>query len=225
MNNMTVVYKITNLINNKIYIGSSKNYNKRKYMHLHNLKLNKHHNKHLQSSFNKYGECNFNFNIVEECLKEDLIKKEQYYIDTLKPEYNICKIAGSIEGIKRSEETKRKISESNKGKVLSKEARIKISKSLTGRKNKPHSLESKIKMSESRKGKCSLTKEQLYDRTLKSLDKTRKVIYQINDKDEILNTFISISEAARHFKCKPKRISAVVTGTRKHYKNLFFKYA
>lgn len=84
------IYKITNLLNNKIYIGStSKSFNIRWGNHKSKLKDNKHYNKHLQYAYNKYGSDNFKYEILEVCLKEDLIKREQYYIDTLKPQYNI----------------------------------------------------------------------------------------------------------------------------------------
>lgn len=87
------IYKIVNVINNKFYIGSSKNLNKRFKIHLSELKNNRHNNFYLQKSFNKYGENNFKFEIIENCSKEILLKREQYYIDTLKPEYNLSKFS------------------------------------------------------------------------------------------------------------------------------------
>lgn len=56
-----------------------------------------------------YGFDGFTLEILEYCQPSDLIKREQYYIDLLKPEYNILKTAGSSSGVKRSEETKAKI--------------------------------------------------------------------------------------------------------------------
>ena len=85
------------------------------------------------------GILNF-LEIIEYCEKSDLIKKEQYYIDLLKPEYNILKIAGSSLGFKHTEESLAKmIGEKNPmfgkkgvkhpmfGKKLSEETRLKIS--------------------------------------------------------------------------------------------------
>ena len=57
------IYKITNLINNKFYIGSSSDLKKRLYEHRRELNLGVHANKHLQSAWNKYGEENFKFEI------------------------------------------------------------------------------------------------------------------------------------------------------------------
>ena len=64
----------------------------------------------------KYGYTNFSLTILEYCKESDLDVKEQYYFDTLNPQYNIQKIAGgSSRGLILSEETKAKISKSLKG--------------------------------------------------------------------------------------------------------------
>jgi hypothetical protein len=53
----------------------------------------------------KHGYSNFKLEILEYCDKEHLIQREQYYIDVLKPEYNILKVAGSTLGFKHSTKT------------------------------------------------------------------------------------------------------------------------
>jgi group I intron endonuclease len=108
------IYKITNLINNKFYIGSAVNLRIRYVQHFNTLIKNKHKNKKLENSVKKYGFNNFKFEILVTCPKEYLLKLEQWFIDNLKPEYNIAPIAGSSLGIKRTKETKRKIKESHK---------------------------------------------------------------------------------------------------------------
>jgi len=105
------IYRIENIINNKFYIGSTACFNKRFSSHKYLLKNNKHPNKILQNSWNKYGEHNFKFEILEEIRNLDgniLLEKEQYYSDNLKPEYNLLKIVKSCLGYKHSEETKEK---------------------------------------------------------------------------------------------------------------------
>lgn len=77
------IYKFTNIINNKIYIGSTKNLRKRFNQHINLLKLQKHHSIHFQNSYNKYGENNFIYEIIELCDEKDLLLREQYYLDTL----------------------------------------------------------------------------------------------------------------------------------------------
>ena len=70
------IYKITNLINSKLYIGKSKDIENRYKKHLTQLKHNNHINKHFQNSFNKYGEDNFLYEIIEECELNLLNDKE-----------------------------------------------------------------------------------------------------------------------------------------------------
>jgi group I intron endonuclease len=85
---MTGIYRIRNLINNNCYYGSSKNIDKRWKTHKNQLKRKKHINSILQSAWNKYGEKNFIFEIIEECSEDKLFEIEQKYLDTL-PKYNI----------------------------------------------------------------------------------------------------------------------------------------
>jgi group I intron endonuclease len=82
------IYKIINKINGDFYIGSSKNILRRKNEHIKKLNSNKHQNTILQRAWNKYGEDNFIFEIVEECELEILFDTEQKYIDTC-GDYNI----------------------------------------------------------------------------------------------------------------------------------------
>lgn len=84
------IYMITNYVNNKRYIGSSKNIAQRLWTHRSNLRHNRHSNEHLQNAWNKYGEENFNFTVLEKCKIENQYEREQFYVDLLKPEYNIC---------------------------------------------------------------------------------------------------------------------------------------
>jgi len=85
---MIGIYRIKNLINGKCYYGSSKNIEKRWSIHKRELNNNIHINCKLQRAWNKYGENNFSFEIVEECNINILLETEQKYLD-LQPEYNI----------------------------------------------------------------------------------------------------------------------------------------
>jgi group I intron endonuclease len=85
------IYCIKNLINNKIYIGSSINLKKRITTHKWLLNKNNHFNKYLQNSWDKYGEINFSFTIIKTLyVKNELLlrKYEEYYIKSLKALYN-----------------------------------------------------------------------------------------------------------------------------------------
>lgn len=59
------IYKIINAVNNKFYVGSAVDFEKRKARHLWRLRRGDHVNKHLQAAFNKYGESSFIFVLVE----------------------------------------------------------------------------------------------------------------------------------------------------------------
>lgn len=120
-----VIYKIENSLNKDFYVGSTINLAKRYYTHLNHIRSNKEFCKKLVRAVNKYGEENFIFNIIEECNTENILIREQYYLDKLNPKYNIAKIAGSNLGIKRSEEIKLKKSISQKENWLKEDYRKK----------------------------------------------------------------------------------------------------
>lgn len=154
----TGVYKILNIINNKIYVGSSAKDLKRRWKtHLYNLRKQKHINKHLQSSYNKYGENNFKFEVIEYCYPELCIEREQFYIDTLNPLYNKCPTAGSVLGFKHTKESREKSSKRRTGIKLSPEVRKAISEGHKGintwMKGRKLSLETRQKISKAHKGK------------------------------------------------------------------------
>jgi group I intron endonuclease len=109
------IYKITNNVNGKFYIGSAKSLSSRWRLHKSQLKNNKHHSIYLQRSFNKYGYSSFSFEIIECCEIEDLIEREQFYLDSLKPQYNMAKIAGNCLGVKHSPESNYKRGNYNRG--------------------------------------------------------------------------------------------------------------
>ena len=83
------IYCIINTFNNKRYIGSSINLHMRLQVHRSMLRKNYHQNRKLQNSWNKHSEERFDCYILEYCSEELLIVREQYYIDNLKPEYNL----------------------------------------------------------------------------------------------------------------------------------------
>lgn len=139
------IYQIKNIVTNDIYIGSCSNYNVRKGSHLCILRQNKHHSIVLQRAFNKYKEENFTFELIEELQdKTKLIEREQYYIDLLKPAYNICPIAGSTLNRIFTEEHKQNLSKSLKGKVRTQKQKEHQRKIKLG---KTHTLETKNKVS------------------------------------------------------------------------------
>lgn len=173
------IYMIQNKVNNKMYIGQAVDIEDRWGDHRSALRGGYHPNKHLQNSWKRDGEENFEFTILLECEESQLNTFEEYYILELmtyndRVGYNKTygggsgrpteetkrKLSESIKGKycgeksywygkHRSEEHKRKMSESAKGRQLSEEVKRKISESQKGRQL---SEETKRKMSESTKG-------------------------------------------------------------------------
>lgn len=133
---LTGIYKIVNIINNKLYIGQSVDIYKRWNYHKYELNNNKHFNIHLQNSWNKYGEDNFKFEIIEICPKDRLNDKEKYYImfynSNNENGYNISE--GGNDSI-ITDETKRKMSQSHIGILRTIESRAKQSLKLSGKNN------------------------------------------------------------------------------------------
>lgn len=78
----------------------------------------------INNSLLKYDYNKFSLDILEYCEPSVLIKREQYYLDILKPEYNILKIAGLRLGYKHSLETIINIKLAIKGRALSPLRRI-----------------------------------------------------------------------------------------------------
>lgn len=114
------VYKIENLINGKVYIGSTiSGFKKRVREHLYHLNKGNHHSSHLQKAYNKYGNDSFKVSILEVCDYTNIIEREQYYIDFYQcfmrdKGYNILQKAYSSIGYKHTEETLLLISEISK---------------------------------------------------------------------------------------------------------------
>jgi len=111
------IYQIINILNGKMYIGSSVNIEKRWLEHKRALKGEKHHSILLQRAWNKSSCTSFIINIIERVTdKTQLTSIEQHYkdlYDSYNPKYgyDICKIAGygSQLGLKRSKKTKNKL--------------------------------------------------------------------------------------------------------------------
>lgn len=110
---------IVNLKNGKRYVGSSVDIYNRIHEHVHNLNRNKAHNKHLQNSWNKYGQECFIYSILEYCDVSIRFEREQYYIDCIKPEYNLTLNVVANFGHSVTDSTKEKISKTLKQKYAS----------------------------------------------------------------------------------------------------------
>lgn len=150
------IYFIVCLINQKKYIGGSGWLKRRKVDHFSLLRNNRHWNKNLQGDWNKYGEENFEFKIIEYCCKENIPDKEKSYIlayKTINVSYGYNKILNTGThslseearekirnqkiGSKHSAETIRKMKEIHKEVWHTPEAREKIRRANLGKKHQP----------------------------------------------------------------------------------------
>lgn len=148
------VYQIKNLVNGKIYVGSSVDIRDRWWNHRSRLRNQTHKNSHLQAAWNKYGEDSFEFSILEVVENvDDVLIREQWYLDNWKLDYNVALVASANQlGRPLSEEHKKKISETKR----------KNRDKFSGKNNyfygKHHTKETKQKLSNAHSGKI-LSKE------------------------------------------------------------------
>lgn len=190
------VYRWTNLINGKSYVGSTVNLTKRLQAYyspkqlIHQLNKGK---SAISSAILKNGLLNFKLEILEYCETSLLIKKEQMYLDLLNPEYNILKIAGSRLGHKTSEETKEIISLALRGR--------KFKLKSNNIKNKTPTIETKLKLSLRCKG----------------------VIVRVFDfSNNLINEFSTITATANYFGVSEKFINKELNRN-KSYLGFIFK--
>lgn len=139
--NETGIYRIVCNINGKYYIGSAQDVAQRWKNHVTLLRLKRHHSIHLQRAWNRYGADNFTLEVIERCTLENLIEREQHYLDTLCPfhgrGYNISPTAGSTRGAKRTPEQIERMAVFFRGRKLTPEHRAKISAAGKGRRHSP----------------------------------------------------------------------------------------
>lgn len=228
------IYLIFCKVNKKKYLGSSIHIKNRFSEHKTRLHKNYHANQYLQNAWNKYGEDSFKFSIIEKCSEDQLIEREQYWIDKLnvcnhEKGYNLRPLAASNLGVKFTKETKRKISASNMGKKrsletiqkqklaltgrkLSKEHKKKISESGKGRK---HSEETKQKISKSHKGKkisketkqkMSIAKKNMSQETRKKIGEASKALMTDEKKQKLRDSHLGKKQSKQTI---AKRMSTI----------------
>jgi group I intron endonuclease len=140
MDRICGIYAIKCEANKKVYIGSSLNIKKRWDRHKDDLRSNLHHNKHLQRSWNKYGEKTFTFQLLEEVAPVDIYAREQFFIDKFKSflrskGFNLHAQAEGAFGYKLSATQRNKLRMSHLGHRHTEEHKKKIGEALRGEKS------------------------------------------------------------------------------------------
>ena len=143
------IYKIINAVNNKFYVGSAVNFEKRKARHLWRLKRGDHANKHLQAAWNKYGADAFVFAIVQQVAdNEDILAAENVWLakhvgqpycynkamDATAPGTGMFGEKNPMWGKKfdHTDEAKEKIGAASKARIQSNEEKTKRRKTMQG---------------------------------------------------------------------------------------------
>lgn len=235
---MRCIYKIINVVNNKFYVGSAVNYEKRKARHLWRLRRGDHANKHLQAAWQKYGEQAFVFAVVEEVsLDRDLLAAENVWLkehvgqhycyniatDATAPQLGMSGEKNAMWGktFTQSAAAKAKISAASKARVQSEEEKAKRRATMRG---KPQSAEVRAKIS------ATLTGEGNYWYGKKRPDHGAKVsrAVQVWDTKGNTETFPSIQALREELSLKPPTVNrALKAGTpisRGPLKGWVFKY-
>lgn len=182
----------------KMYVGSAVNLRARTndYYQASYIKDRKHFP--IVRAMEKYGRDNFSLIILEYTNKENLIRSEQYWIDSITPSYNILTVAGSWSNHRHTEETKLKMSKARIGKTHTEEVKELISLSRRKENNsfygKTHSQETKDLLSAYR--------------LLRTSDPNPGFLVDLySSENELLESFKSIREAAKYFKADTRTIN------------------
>jgi group I intron endonuclease len=168
------IYKITNIANGKVYVGSSSNIAGRWRQHASTLRLGKHANPKLQHAWNKYGSDAFTFDVIETVDTADLLIREAHHIrelDAVLSGYNISNSPGreragmshtpeaiekmslAAKGRTISAEHRKSLSDAFKGRTFSDETRLKITLAKIGKKRAPFSDETRANMAAGQLGR------------------------------------------------------------------------
>lgn len=199
------IYKIESLVSGECYVGSSTNIRERAQKHLYEFKNNKN-SLILQRAWNKYGEKNIVMMVIELCDRNILRKREQYYIDTLHPKYNLSRLAS---GLEMTPEIRKKVSDGLRKRFTPEELRERVVRMQNSRSvgffNKP---EYKDKLRESTK---SLWKTSEYrSKVLSSVHGNFKL--SKTDVDEIRKRYVpgNGKQLAKEFGVSQPTISAII---------------
>lgn len=195
------IYRWINKLNNNTYVGSGLNLSKRlnEYYNQSELKRNP---RPIHAALLKYGHENFILEILEYCRADELIKREQYYLDLLYPEYNILKHAYSLLGYKHtpeniakfklkkvSQELKNILSLVHTDKEVSKETRDKLSLATANyKKNNP------------------LTPEALANITAKTTEREGVAVILLNTQTNEQLEFPTLTKAGEYLDVKRQAI-------------------
>lgn len=233
--NASGVYVIANLASEKLYIGSSAKLRNRLTTHIWLLRNNRHKNAHLQAAWNKYGEDAFMFAPLQYAPVDDLESVEQGMIDKYRDvAYNLREVSSSNRGIKFSEETRRKISESSKAQWDRPEYRERM---LAVIKNRELSPEGIAKMAATKRGKrlSEEHRQAMRDAVRKpppersevhraALGASRAKTYVVTSPEGVEQTVTNLREFCRSNSLQQSHMGKVARGVQDNHKGWLCRY-
>ena len=210
------IYKVTNKVNGKFYIGQSVNVKRRGGEH---RNLSRDETLSLKRALKKYGLESFVFSVIEECFDYMLNDREEHYIANLKPAYNRCKGGKGAKGHYLSDDLKEHLRQKGKQQWIDlsdEDKKIQMLNNLKGP-QKGHSVSAatKEKLRAANIGKKQ-TKETIEKRKKSILESgfkrtnenCKKRVYCVNLKKE----FESVKDAAEYLGVHPSNISSHLKG-------------
>ena len=213
------VYKHTNTVNGKVYIGiTSWTWQKRWYNRYKK-------NNYFHSSIVKYGDSAFTHEVLykdltlEEAKEKEIELINKYNSSNPYYGYNHSSGGDAHYGCRHTKETKLKISLANKGRILSIETRNKISVSNKGKHTSPVWLD-RIAQSKRMKGNNYNSNRKIK----RGGSKKRTPVAQYDKQSNLIAVFNSIKDAAKNTGCYKNRIHECLIGKRKSTKGFIWKH-
>jgi group I intron endonuclease len=223
------IYKILNLATDHFYVGSAVDLQRRKTRHFSELRNKKHNNPRLQAAWNKYGEANFVFSVLEYVVdRANLYSAEDRWLRghantsycynmgmaAIAPMLGMCGPLSPTYGYKHTPEAKAKIAAAGKGRVVSEETRAKRSASTKGR---AVSEEQKRQISKTQSGEGNYW----YGKKRPEHGaKVRKAVATYRD-GELVRTYASISALRAEFGATPTTVNRLLKSGKPAYGSVF----
>lgn len=230
MANFGIIYKVTNVINGKIYIGQTiRDLKIRKTQHI-NTALANRDNNYFHNAISKYGKNSFRWKMIEYCdSKEELDEMEFHYIkqfNSFEFGYNLTLGGGGMSGYKITEKHRENLSKSHIGYKHTKKQRKKISRALTGR---SCSAETRSKLSISKLGDKNPmygrtgSKNSMYGKSLPEHIQAAKVAavseeYIVTFPNGTKKKIKNLAKFCRRYNLNKGNLCSVAHGRRRHHK-------
>ena len=225
---MNYIYKFTNKINGKIYIGQSIDINARKRSHINDAYCKgKDSNCPFHQAIIKYGENEFNFEIIEECPKELLNEREKYWIQYYDSYHNGYNASPGGDNCGERSDGRALLLYDLEGNFVKETHNIAstarelgvgyqtVYQLLQGTRKSTKGFQIKYKESED------------FPKTIEPYNSRQGgsfVVLQLDKNDNILNEYKSVNEAARQTGCDCSTISKVCRGKLKTHGGFKWKY-